>query len=70
MKSIATRSRAFPDPDLSSGGDAFEGVEVASPVGLDDVGSQVSDQRSISSDRWMTRDQELIVDGGFGSVWL
>ena len=53
MKTIATRSRAFPDPDLSSGRDAFESVEVASPVGLDDVGSQVSDQSSVSSD---TRD--------------
>jgi hypothetical protein len=39
---VATRSRAFPDPNLPPGGDAFEGVEVASSVGPDDVGSQVS----------------------------
>lgn len=38
----ATRSRAFPDPDVHPGGDAFEGVEIASPVGSYDVGSQVS----------------------------
>jgi hypothetical protein len=39
---VATRSRAFPDPDVPSGGDAFEGVEVAPSVGSDDVGPQVS----------------------------
>lgn len=39
---VATRSRAFPDPDLPPGGDAFEGVEIAPSFGSDDVGSQVS----------------------------